>query len=230
MPQFAKPGAKDWNDLAHRVRTENKTVIRSFGSYVEIPTVIDRGVDRFRIEAGTDGSVIGNLDYTFGAEMKGADISGTTTDSIYILKYAAEASRRSEKLGLLQLLPIATMVPAGHHSLMECAYPLTREGYINYQIGYYETLVPKAFQNVLDLSELANRGDEIHVVVSRDWWGREAGLLMNKRDEIDDFRKMAGIRAAYSFCSAGILNGTTLLNVMESHKCKVLLDHIATPV
>ena len=48
-------------------------------------------------------------------------------------------------LSALQLLPIATIVSQYHHTLIECAIPLTLHGFIGYRVGYYTTLVPRQF-------------------------------------------------------------------------------------
>jgi hypothetical protein len=79
----------------------------------------------------------GKMDKVFGL-LHGATISGTTTDTIFFLQQFG-------KLGLdpiFYLLPIATIVGGGHHSLLEVAYPLSLNGIISYRVGLYSTLFP----------------------------------------------------------------------------------------
>jgi hypothetical protein len=90
------------------------------------------------------------MDRMFGLP-RGADISGTTADSIFALdrtfttefeETEQEFENIRDSLPLLQLLPLVTMVYAQHHTLLECAFTLTLNGYIDYSIGYYTTLWP----------------------------------------------------------------------------------------
>jgi hypothetical protein len=105
------------------------------------------GINKFVLSKAH--SAIGHMDEAF-ALPKGADISGTTTDSIYCLKTGAQATGRDSLayLSALQLLPIATIVSQYHHTLLECAIPLTLHGFIGYKVGYYTTLIPKDFIGV----------------------------------------------------------------------------------
>ena len=117
-------------------------------------------------------SVLRAIDRTFGLP-EGADISGTTADSIFgmeaimALKGGGERSfgtdYKPKKLedvknkywpenygassgypGYVILLPLITMVKLGHHALLECALTFTLTGYIDaYHIGEYTSLWPK---------------------------------------------------------------------------------------
>jgi hypothetical protein len=218
-------------------------ITRSEAPYDPIPNQIKRGVDKFRFG---DQSVIGAIDRTFGAEPTGADVSGTTTDSIYAVKYAVlgsafdpehmyafkhapKGSPFDKHLHLLMLLPVATMVPAGHHSLIECAYPLSRWSYIDYHIGYYDTLVPtnctgkdgEALGKAL--AAFPAEANKLHALVYRNKMGQEVGLLMEGDHEIGLFKPLARLRSAYGWCVAGGLNWDLLQNVMNIY-CKDLLS------
>jgi hypothetical protein len=81
--------------------------------------------------------VTGKVDRVFGL-MKGATISGTTTDNIYFLNKFAKAIQDP----ILYLLPIGSIAGGGHHSLLEVAIPLTMNNLMNYSVGLYSTLIP----------------------------------------------------------------------------------------
>lgn len=79
----------------------------------------------------------GRIDKVFGL-MRGATISGTTTDNVYMLQKFATSLNDP----IYYLLPLATIVGYGHHSLLEVATPLTLNGVINYSINLYTSLFP----------------------------------------------------------------------------------------
>jgi len=81
--------------------------------------------------------VTGKMDRLFGL-MKGATISGTTTDNIYFLNKFGKAIKDP----ILYLLPVGSIAGGGHHSLIEVAIPLTINGFIDYSVGLYSTLIP----------------------------------------------------------------------------------------
>jgi len=99
------------------------------------------------------------IDTLFGLG-QGADISGTTADSIFFIEHVnrfiaeavahgggpddlAEAQAALYYLGdLLMLLPMATMVCQGHHAVLEIALTLTLNNYTDYAIGQYTSLIP----------------------------------------------------------------------------------------
>jgi hypothetical protein len=102
-------------------------------------------------------SSIKQIDRMFGL-IKGADISGTTGDTVFGIEtlmdglfiyggddkkaqdFAENALRIKE---ILYLLPLVTMTEQAHHALLECAFTLSINDYIDYSIGLYTTLVPK---------------------------------------------------------------------------------------
>ena len=46
---------------------------------------------------------------------------------------------------ILCLLPVASMGYQGHHTILECAVTLTINDYIDYHLGLYTTLLPRAW-------------------------------------------------------------------------------------
>ncbi|MGD9037896.1 MAG: hypothetical protein PVF10_15145, partial [Syntrophobacterales bacterium] len=116
-----------------------------------------------------DDSIVAIMDEVFGLQ-RGADISGTTTDHIAVITMAREwIKRRSDgkllpypgldeyikkcykkhllpqndaEWNLLQMVPLATMPFAQHHTILEIALPLSFKKIIDYRIGYYTTLLP----------------------------------------------------------------------------------------
>ncbi len=100
-------------------------------------------------------SAVYQLDRMFGLP-EGADISGTTADTIFgievlygnIIENMKDAKLIEDLLEirpLISLLPIASMVSRGHHTTLECALTLTLNDYISYGAGYYKTLYPEAY-------------------------------------------------------------------------------------
>jgi hypothetical protein len=152
--------------------------------------------------------------------VEGADISGTTTDSIYVL---GGKSIRAE----LHLLPIATMVPQGHHTILECAYPLTRHGYMNYSVGFYETLNPVGGRAVEVLVQFDTPGRNRHVLI----WGTgatEEGVQLVTPDEITEFKRMANVRSAYGYCvTGGLRSYQDALNVTQTYSKNVLFPALS---
>ena len=73
-------------EMGHRHRSDiakEKQVHRG-PPYTEIGT-ITRGIERYQFEKK---SVVGAINRTFGLRPEGADVSGTTTDSIYAVRWA----------------------------------------------------------------------------------------------------------------------------------------------
>jgi hypothetical protein len=92
------------------------------------------GISRWNIQSA---DTLGKMDKVFGL-MHGATISGTTTDTIFFLQQFG----RIRLDPIYYLLPIATIVAGGHHSLLEVAYPLSLNGIMSYRVGLYSTLFP----------------------------------------------------------------------------------------
>jgi len=185
------------------------------------------GLERWRFK---EQSVIGAMDRTFGLKERGSDISGTTADSIYVLDYLGENEINPGLLSVLQMLPLATMGAKRHHSILECAYVLSRWKYMDYHIGYYKTLVPTplardpeghhdphahvraGLERVLLPFETDPRNRLLFV------WGRgnqKCGLEFNRPVEKTRYRKMSRALTAYGFCvTGGFANWTGAARVM----------------
>jgi hypothetical protein len=82
-------------------------------------------------------SAVGKLDRLFGL-LPGADISGTTADTIYTIEqFGADP--------LMYLLPLGTLVFNYHHTWLEVALALSINRYvtrIDYYLGFYSTCIP----------------------------------------------------------------------------------------
>jgi hypothetical protein len=77
------------------------------------------------------------IDRVFGL-MPGATISGTTTDLMYFMDTFAA----NERDPIYYLVAAAGIVSQGHHTMLEVAMPLTMNGWVDYSIGHYTTLMP----------------------------------------------------------------------------------------
>jgi hypothetical protein len=98
-----------------------------------------------------DTSTVLKIDHVFGL-LEAADISGTTTDSIFFIRRYANLFRRDFPVlagaiedPIYHLLALATLVAGGHHSLLESALSLSLNRHItgvDYRIGLYTTLLP----------------------------------------------------------------------------------------
>ena len=86
-------------------------------------------------------STVNRIDRVFGL-VPSADISGTTTDSIYFTE-RFKANTAAAMDPIFHLLPVATIVAGAHHSLLEVALSLSLNGIIDYRIGFYSTLFPR---------------------------------------------------------------------------------------
>ena len=92
------------------------------------------GIKKWAIMAN---DITGKMDRVFGL-LRGATISGTTTDNIYFLRQYGQVVGDPVNF----LLPLGTIVAGGHHSLIEVALPLTINGLVDYRVGCYSTLFP----------------------------------------------------------------------------------------
>jgi hypothetical protein len=130
-----------------------------------------------------DESSLMQIDRMFGLKELGADISGTTADTVGALEALytdllpvdrngnitpiIAQKHQGKKLSdaqvtenllllrpLISLLPLATMVSLGHHTTLECAYVLSRNEYINYSIGYYTSLFPSGWYELTETDDL----------------------------------------------------------------------------
>ena len=88
--------------------------------------------------APQDTDILYRIEIAFGLRV-GATISGTTTDTLYFLNVFEHVIDLDP---IFYLLPLATIVAPGHHSLIEAAMPLSIHERIAYSIGLYSTLLP----------------------------------------------------------------------------------------
>jgi hypothetical protein len=218
-PVYAKPEeSPDHFGARHRLNKAPAEKVRVDAPFVPIPRerVEWRGVELFKF--GED-SVIATVDWAYGLQIEGGDVSGTTTDSIAALRWAS----RQENLvnPIVQLIALATMVPQGHHTIVECSWPLTRHGYMDYAIGFYGTLAPAdhaGLQGTLKIFDNDARNRHVLACVATaksDWktWPQRGGRIIapvkelalhfDRADEIDVYRHLAEIRRAYGFCAGG---------------------------
>jgi hypothetical protein len=155
-------------------------------------------------------SVVRAIDRTFGLP-EGADISGTTADSIFgmesILYLEAQGKtistqKEASKLndlgwsqkypGEVILLPLITMVKHGHHALLECALTFMLTGYIDaYHIGKYTSLWPKGSGGGPLLTLLKKYEDSpsnMRIIIERDKMGFvTGGWLFGKNDSLGKY-------------------------------------------
>jgi hypothetical protein len=156
-------------------------------------------------------SVVRAIDRTFGLP-EGADISGTTADSIFgmesVLYLQAQGKtistqRESVELddrgwsmkypGVVILLPLITMVKHGHHALLECALTFMLTGYIDaYHIGKYTSLWPKGSAQsgpIWDLlKEYEDSPANMRIIIERNEKGFvTGGWLFSKNDTLGKY-------------------------------------------
>ena len=99
-------------------------------------------ISGMKLKRAQEDSNILKIDRLFGL-ITGADISGTTADTICAVELLGHP-RGINALGpIYYLLPLATIVYNNHHALLEVALALTLNGVIDYNIGFYTTLLPK---------------------------------------------------------------------------------------
>jgi hypothetical protein len=161
-------------------------------------------------------STVRKVDIAFGLPT-GADASGTTADSILVINRVNSFIEAFKTLGvdigirskgdeyILQLLPLVTMVSKGHHTLFECALTLSYHGYINYAVGFYETLMPQKFkpEEMRDavgpiqeaLRKASNNSGNKHILAYYDPVGEGY--------EGFEFETVAEKKALYKFASMG---------------------------
>jgi len=122
------------------------------------------GIALFQLD---EASSIKQIDRMFGL-MKGADISGTTADTVFAIealwyhfhagtmksggewtdkKIAAWMEDALRIKEVLYLLPLVTMTYQVHHTLLECAFTLSINDYIDYSVGVYTSLVPQYWKD-----------------------------------------------------------------------------------
>lgn len=125
----------------------------------------DKYLDKDKQEqANSLESVVGKMERAFGypAEVMGADISGTTADSTYVVENFAPQEGLDP---IMYLLPFATIVAGGHHHLLEVAATLTLYGKIDYTVGLYDTILPGSYETLSRQSRYHNEVKWINSLV-----------------------------------------------------------------
>lgn len=226
-PIYAKPKRNKFGyyedtdrGWGHRDRADKEDPARMGWPFVDIPRerVPWRGVEKFKFG---ERSVIDVIDWMYGLPVEGAGVSGTTTDSIAALRWFGPGGQVNP---LAQLIAIATMVPQGHHTIVECAWPLTRFNYMNYHIGFYDTLLPEDADSDYGslrtaLSALENDPGNRHVLGYLRG-GQPIWMEFESREEIEAYKSVSGIRTAYGFCVGGPPRDTTIEGFLQGKHVK----------
>ncbi len=226
-PVFAVPKGGDKKiGWGHRDRGDREHPAQIGAPFTELARVHVkwRGVEKF--EFG-DASVIKTIDYTYGLPIEGADVSGTTADSYAAVKWSLEKLVPNRDPAV-HLIAIATMVPQGHHTIVECAWPLTRQGVMDYHIGFYDTLAPSGLAALsADLSQFNNDRRNQHLFVLAKG-AVQSNFLFNGPGEAAEYKKIAGIRTAYGICAGGVMDKATGVNVLTAHHVsQLVVDRIS---
>lgn len=139
----------------------------------------------------TGDSNVLKLDRILGL-ITGADISGTTADTVFAL----ETIGINYLTAAYYMLPLATIVHNNHHALIEVALALSMNGVLDYHIGFYDTLLPKGtgvvpseLEGVEEILDDADRDyRNRYFVVYYDDRGNVAGCIVMSRSEAWDLR------------------------------------------
>jgi len=102
----------------------------------------------------------------------GADISGTTTDSIFGIywiisqgenkaKYMDLIDKVDKNMPLLLLTPMIQMVAQYHHSVADCACALSLNDIIDFKAGVYESLLPIDIDKMFEKNKDGSHGKEL---------------------------------------------------------------------
>lgn len=129
-----QPGAGRRRILDKFNENKERYASRQTPSWEFLKGLPSAGISRWNI---MDNDTTGKMDQVFGLT-PGATISGTTTDNIYFI----DKFSRLKIDPIYYLLPTATLVSGGHHTLLEVALPLSLNKIINYEIGLYSTMFP----------------------------------------------------------------------------------------
>jgi hypothetical protein len=192
-----------------------------------------------------DSSTIGIIDRVFGLPY-GADISGTTADELYFLTGCKDTNAGDP---VVMMLPLAVIVGEYHHTLLEVAAAMSLRKVINYQIGFYETLLPPKragteLKQRVDIKQLLAQCEtdprNVHILLHYDRNGKIAGgFIAEGEKELDAFRKLGTVDMhlwpQFNSLPAyppedkiiGLLNGVRLGNEVMEARRKALRSQIA---
>ena len=149
---FRRGGDPVWKAGRQRTRRPPTTPAKApYDATYDFTYKLEGGISTATV---LEKSTVLKIDRVFGL-MVAADISGTTTDSIFFVnRYANMFRRYFNQYPLLagalddpiyQLLALATLVAGGHHSVLESGLSLTLNRHItsiDYRIGLYTSLIP----------------------------------------------------------------------------------------
>lgn len=152
------------------------------------------GLQFFRVN---ENDLCKRIDLLFGL-LKGATISGTTTDTAMVLE--AFGWRFRLHAGYY-LFPVATIAASLHHTLIEAGLALSLVGAIEtYQVGFYTSLIPKGGlpPELCDAEKILKEGEEDpknrHFIL---WYGDQGnedlpagGILFDKKFEQREFKRL----------------------------------------
>jgi hypothetical protein len=157
----------------------------------------ESGMQMFR---ANQNDLCKKIDLLFGL-LTGATLSGTTTDTVFVLETFGQQIGVGKQLHPgYYLFPAATIAASLHHTLLEVALSLTLDGAIeSYCVGFYTTLAPKGgfppelkeAQDILRKAEVDPRNR--HLVLWYD--GKDEGkpvgcILFDKKHEIDSYKRL----------------------------------------
>ena len=151
---------------------------------------------------GISMSTVLKIDKAFGLPV-GADISGTTADSIFFIeRFMRRCNMRYDPI--FQLLALATLVSHRHHALLEVALTMTLNNKITgvtYSIGFFKTLLPPMsrdslygnayakIRNVLEYYE--KEVQHFNILVYFDPVGKLIGGYNIEQNELTKFKELA---------------------------------------
>ena len=127
------------------------------------------------IKRSLEGSTVLKVDRLFGL-LRGADISGSASEGASILERWGSDLLHSA----YYLLPLASLVYNGHHTILEVALTMSLNKIMDYHIGFYSSLLPDNAPPELDnivaaLQDAEDRADHF-VVFFKD--SQPAGCLL----------------------------------------------------
>ncbi len=200
-----------WDTDRYRVRGKKQVQIPEWQHLWEEKSHV-HGIDFKQAGKGVERgssilswSTVRKIDNAFGLPV-GADISGTTADSLFFVeRFARRCGIRYDPI--YQLLALATLVSARHHALLEVALTMTLNKVITYSVGFYSTLYPAGdidhlyqhpargkIKGILNQYEKHDFNKHILVYFDPNKKGREeihGGYLFDNGGEIAKFRDLA---------------------------------------
>lgn len=161
---------------------------------------IPRKQEADRIESSDN---ILNMDYLFGLRDV-CSISGTTADTAYVMnqwghQFTNGVHTLSEDF---YILPVGSIATFHHHSILEVALALAAREYIDYKIGFFNTLLPRQtgysddkirgqLTTIFNRYESEMRLNELYCLVYYEKEAPGGGIVFVTPYEIMQFRKSA---------------------------------------